>query len=157
MQQATYSVHQLAANSVYAHTSAFYCKLSGMCKRSRASCLLVSSEDGVRRGGSAGICSNRSRWCFVGKTEEKKKEAGKWLFVGKDDERELWWFINWTVFGKGNIQRVYENDTEYLCIRDTLYSAFLYTSEILYTTETQSISASCSHTEYLCMTRWGPA
>ena len=63
-----------------------------------------------------------------------------------------------TVFGKGNIQRIFEEDTEYLCIiRDTLCSVFLYTSEMLYTTEIQSISASCSHTEYLCMTRWVPA
>ena len=34
-------------------------------------------------------------------------------FVGKDGESELWRFINWTVFGKGNIQRVFE---EYLTI-----------------------------------------
>ena len=39
--------------------------------------------------------------------------------------------------------------SEIFCIQ----YVFLYTSEILYTTEIQSISASCSHTEYLCVTQ----
>ena len=59
--------------------SAFCCKLCGMCKSCRATCLLFSSEDGVRRGGSAGACSNRSRWCFVGETEEKKMWVNDYL------------------------------------------------------------------------------
>ena len=50
-----------------------------MYKRSRATCLLFSSEEGVRRGGSAGMCSNRSRWCFIVETEEKKKLVNYYL------------------------------------------------------------------------------
>ena len=54
-----------------------------MYKRSRATCLLFSSEDGVTREVIAGVCSNRRRWCFIGETEEKKKEVGKWLLLLK--------------------------------------------------------------------------
>ena len=39
----------------------------------------LSSEDGVTRGVSSAVCSNRSRWCFIGETEEKKKRVNDYL------------------------------------------------------------------------------
>ena len=119
--QHTRCTYIYAANSVYAYTSAFCCKLCGMSKRSmpsRASCWLVSSEDGVRRGGSAGMCSNCSRRCFVAKRKRKKlvndyllermtKESYGGLLTELSLEKEIF--------------KEYMRMIEYLCITDTLF------------------------------------
>ena len=155
VQQATYSVHLHAANLVYAYTSAFCCKLCGMYKRSSFTGLLFSSEDGVRRGGSAACAAivvtdallekpkrRRKKWINDYLLERTTKGSYGGLLTELSLEKEIF----------KEYKRMIQSISVSSVFKDTLYSVFLFTSEILYTTEIRSISASCSHTVYVCMT-----
>ena len=109
---------------------------------------MVSSEDGVRQGGCAAIVVT------VALLEKPKRKSKKWVndYLLERMMKGSYGGLLTELSLEKEIFKEYMRMIQSISVSeiqsDTLYSAFLYTSEILYTTEIHSISASCSLYDY---------